>query len=214
MTVNSTPIQIVRKTTVALDLPRSVDKLIVRATEIVAAVTISSWLPTPSPTMQVITAAISDLTTKQNLAKQRTIGAVANRNTSKTALVNLLRSLRLYVQNICISNPVDAEAIALSALMYLKRVPIRQKSKMKIKQLNSASVEVTGSIKGKVKSHEWGQSLDPSDPLSWNVVLIPATSKGKTTLTGLTPVKHYYFRHRCLLSTGYTDWEYADAVVL
>jgi len=214
MTVNSTPVPIVHKITVALDLPKSVDKLIVRATEIVAAVTVSTWITTPSPTMLVVTTAISNLTAKQNLAKQRTIGAVANRNTARTALVDLLRSLKFNIQTLCIADPINAEAIALSALMYIKKQPIKQKSKMKVKQLNSKNIELTGSIKGKTKSHDWGISTDPSDPNSWLVMPVAGTTKGKTEINGLTPGVHYYFRHRCLLSSGYTDYEYADRIVL
>ncbi len=214
MTVNSTPIQIVRRTTVALNLPRSVDKLIVRGTEIVAAVTASSWLPTPSPTMLAITTAISNLQTKQNLAKQRTIGAVADRDTAKTTLIDLLRNLRLHVQGVCNLNPTNAETIALSALMYIKKMPIRQKNKMKVKQLTSGCCELIGTSSSGVKSHDWGQSLDPSDPLSWNVAPIASTSKDKVKLAGLRPGTHYYFRHRCLLLSGYTDWEYADQIIL
>jgi len=214
MTVNSTPVPILHKITVALDLPRSVDKLIVRATEVVAAVTASTWITTPSPTMLVVTAAISNLTAKQNLAKQRTIGAVANRNTARTTLVDLLRSLKFYIQTLCIADPINAGAIALSALMYIKNQPIKQKSKMKVKQLISKSIELAGSIKGKPKSHDWGISTDPNDPNSWLVIPIPQTTKGKTEIDSLTPGVHYYFRHRCLLSSGYTDYEYADRIVL
>ena len=76
----------------ALKLPNTVPALISYAQGIVKEMTGNTAFPFPTPTLAVVTQAITDLQTAETSALARTEGAVAVRNEKRAALVTLLQA--------------------------------------------------------------------------------------------------------------------------
>ena len=201
------PITVVHRIVVVANLPSSVDQLLTRAYSIIEAMTDNVWFPTPSPTLLSVKAAADALKDAQVSVKNRVPGSVPFRNIKKNALKDLLFALKFYIQGICVLNPISSTSIAESALMYAKRVPIRQKQVFSVVNYMSGSVELSAPVKGYGNSHEWQISRDIGDPLNWYLVLIPSTKKSRTIVSGLRRGELVYFRHRILNKDGYSDWD-------
>jgi hypothetical protein len=99
---------------VVLNLPRSVPALLVMARVILDRMTGNGALPSPVPTLAVLSQAIDDLQAAQVQACRRTVGAVATRNTKKTALVGRLLQLGQYIQSVADANRAN-RAVGRSA---------------------------------------------------------------------------------------------------
>jgi len=201
------PITVLHRIVVVAKLPSSVDQLLTRAYSIIEAMTDNVWFPTPSTTLLSVKAAADALKDAQVSVKNRVPGSVPFRNKKKNALKDLLYSTRDYIQSICILNPDSATGIAESALMYAKKVHIRQKQVFSVSNYLSGSIKLLAANIGTNNTHDWQISRDISDPAGWTVVIIPSTKKSRTIVSGLKPGELVYFRHRVLNKDGYSDWD-------
>ena len=191
------PTVVVHHIVVVLKLPTGVDKLISRVYAIIEAMTDNTWFPSPNPLLTAVKAKNDALQAAQNLAKTRAAGTAQSRNVAKNAVLDLLKSLKDYVQSICIANPESAITIAESAMMYAKKISGGKKHVFGVKCLLSGFCELTGALKGRSCTHDWQMSLDITSPNNWYVALIPSTTKSKTVVGNLKPGTTVYFRHRC-----------------
>jgi len=185
-----------------------------RAYAIVQAMTNNAWFPTPSPALSAVTTAANNLKAEQLNVKNRVPGSVPIRNTKKNALKDLLYTLRDYIQIICIANPESATGIAESALMYARKVAIRQKKVFNVLNYMTGSVELNAAIKGRNNTHDWQLSRTPSDEASWWVTIIPSTKKSRTIVDGLNRGELVYFRHRVLTKDGYSNWDEPLSIII
>jgi hypothetical protein len=74
----------------------------------------------------------------------------------------------------------------------------------------SGSVDLITKAPDEDAAHEWAYTLD--DEVTW--IYITTTLQAKTTVTGLIKASQPRFRHRNILRSGPTDWEYFDLVIL
>jgi hypothetical protein len=76
-----------------------------------------------------------------------------------------------------------------------------------VKAIAGGGAELSGKVKGKRCAHEWQCTLDPTDSTGWYKKIIDTTLQAKTTVTGFTFGNTVYFRHRCILMDGPTEWD-------
>jgi len=208
------PVTVVHHILVVAKLPVNADALVTRAFAIIDAMSNNDWFPTPTPGLPIIKAMADDLRSAQIITKARVPGSVKERNVKKTILVKGLYALRDYVQSICDANPESSEAIATSALFFVKKVGGKAKHAFSVIVTKSGSVELTGKIKGYYRSHDWQMTDDPKIEANWYVTPLPSTLKSKTTVDNLTPGKRLYFRHRVITKDGPSDWDGVITIII
>lgn len=197
------PSKSVHRSVAVLKLPTVVAALIAYAQSIVTAMTNNSRLPSPTPALTLIAAAIAALQSAQSAALARTIGAVTARNDKKAALVALLQQLRMYVQNVADSDPENSAAIIQSAGIAVKKTAVR-----KPRVFDAVQGAVSGTVKLVVpaasnrSAYDWQYSTDGGK--TW--LLLPSTMQAKTSVTGLAAGSTVQFRYRALTKTGEGDW--------
>jgi hypothetical protein len=187
----------------ALKLPRSVAVLISVARAILLSMTGNASLPSPTPTLAVVGAALADLEIAEVDAHMRTTGAVAVRNQRLAVLVALLQQLRAYVQSVVDGDPERGPAIIESAAMSVKRVGVRPPRVFAAKPgAVSGSVVLVTRAAARRASYEWELSSDAGK--SWQV--LPVTLQSETRTSGLQPGSTYSFRYRAVTKMGATEW--------
>jgi hypothetical protein len=188
---------------VTLKLPRQVPVLISLAKAIVQAFTGNASVPTPDPTLAIVSAAIADLETAQTGAQSRAKGTIATRNQKRLVLEALILRLKVYVQKQADADREHAPAIIQSVGMGVKRVTSRKKRAFGAKQgAVSGSVALETARVGYRACYEWEVSTDAGK--TWQ--LASSTTQTKTTVTGLQPGATYSFRSRPVTKTGPGDW--------
>jgi len=164
---------------------------------------------TPTPTLAVVSQAISDLQTAETAALTRAKGAVTTRNEKVTVLVTLLQQLKGYVQAQADANVENGASIIESAGIGVKKLVVR-----KPRTFDAAPGAVSGSVKlvapsaGARSGYEWVYSADGGK--TWTTA--PVTLQARTTVTGLAPGATVQFRYRPVTKAGEGDW--SQTVVL
>jgi hypothetical protein len=194
-----------------LKLPTRMADVITYAQGIVKAMTGNASFPAPTPTLAVISTAISDLQTAETAAMSRVKGAVAVRNDKRAALVKLLKQLKAYVQTVADANVDSGGAIIQSAALGVKKTPAR-----KPRVFGAATGAVSGTAKlvaasaGPRAAYEWEYSLDGGK--TWQQA--PSTMQARTTVSGLTPGATVQFRYRPLTKVGEGNWSQPVSLVV
>jgi hypothetical protein len=185
-----------------LKLATVISLLIKQGKAIVQAMTNNIWFTTPSPALAAVSALLDALEGAEVLARSKAPGAVKARNAQLVLVVAALRALQAYVQSIADANLPHAEAIILSAGMFVKKVTPRQKNTFKATQGSVSGLVLLVAAHAAIKaSYVWQWSLDMK---SWTT--LPQTMVAKTELSGLTPATVYYFRYRAVTKAGEGDW--------
>jgi hypothetical protein len=195
-----------------LGLPTKVADLILYANNIVQKLTGNASFPTPTPTLAALTAAVNDLHTAETAALSRTTGAATVRNDKRAVLVGELQQLRGYVQGVADATPENGAAIIQSAGIAVRKVSPRGKRQFAVQQGKGSGVaEVTAVSAGPHASYEWQYSTDGGK--TW--VFAPATTQGKTTISGLPVGTSVQFRYLTVTPKGgQRDWSQATALVV
>jgi hypothetical protein len=160
--------------------------------------------PCPIPSLAVFAANIGALEDAETKAATRAKGAAALRNAKKRRVREDLCHLRDYVQSVVETNatPANAAAVIESAFMSVKKV-----TKRPVPELSAKNAGVSGKVLLAAKAvapsatYYWEYSDDQS---TWNT--LPDTMQSRTSLTGLTPLRVYYFRFRALTRAGQRDY--------
>jgi hypothetical protein len=155
---------------------------------------------TPIPALATVSAASTTLADAQAAFKART-GTRAARDDARTALMQLMQQLRVYVQSIASANPAQAEAIANDAAMKLHKTGTHHKSDLAVKAVASGSVKVVAKALKGAKANEFAYSTDGGK----NWIAVP-TTQAHTTITGLVPGTTVAYRHRPITKAGAGDW--------
>jgi hypothetical protein len=193
----------------------SVSELLTFGNTAVASINGNSYFSTPHPTLSACSTALADLETAAEAAKNGDGGteATAIQDMKRLVVQNLLTELGHYVEDTA-NDPTNVgqeAAVILSAGMKVKKVSPRQKRVFAAKSgklMGTVDLIAPRALRG---THEWGYTTTPNDPESWFEVT--PTTKGATTVTDLTGLTKYYFRHRAVLPSGITDWDEPVAAV-
>ncbi len=90
----------IHRATISLDVPAKIADVILYANDIVQKMTNNASFPTPTPSVAVLTATVSDLHSAETVALSRAKGSATVRNDKRTILVSPLRQLGGYVQGV------------------------------------------------------------------------------------------------------------------
>ena len=184
---------LIRRVTVALNIPTAVSNLIVFARAILLAML-------NSPRYAVAAAKLSDLGTHIKVLEDaesacRTkppTGSIVDRNKAKEEVKTDLRALCLIVQQLADADPENAMSIINDANMSVRNLPSHGKQKNTVEDgIETGSIELAGEGAG---SHEWRMSLDDK---TW--IPLDASHTSKTIVTSLESGTIYYFQNRRML---------------
>jgi hypothetical protein len=210
--IMSTPNKSINRATISLDVPAKIADVILYADNIVQKMTNNPSFPTPTPTIAALTAAVADLHTAETAALSRTKGAATVRNDKRTVLVSLLQQLRGYVQSVADATPENGAAIIESAGLAVRKIATRGKQAFAARPgALGGSAIVTAATAGPRSSYEWQYSIDGGK--TW--VFAPATTQGKTTVTGLPSGTTAQFRYLAVTPKGgQGDWSPAVSLLV
>jgi hypothetical protein len=207
-TSNSKP---VKRSLVSLKLPTSVPALITATKGILNAMTNNPAFANPNPPLATVSTALTTLETAETSVKARTHGAVAGRNTARKALVELMDTLKGYIQTTASANPDTAHAVIQSAGVGVRKAVIKQKQAFTAKDgAVSGTAKLTTVSAGHRASYEWQYSLDTGK--TWQTM--PVTLQARTSITGLAVGATVLFRGRAVTKTGEGDWTQPAALVV
>ena len=198
--------QSAHRTLVSLKVPTKVAALSAYAQQIVTAMTGNAAFPTPAPPLATVTAAINAFQTAEAAALARAKGAAATRNVKRTALIQLLEQLKVYVQTVADAIPEDGSSIILSAGMAVRKTPVHTPRVFAAKPgAVTGSVKLIAAAAARRASYNWQYSSDGGK--TW--ISLPATLQAKTTMSGLTAGTTVQFRYQALIKTGESNWSQA-----
>jgi len=169
------------------------NKLSSETTKIQLAMYPNPLFPSPSPTQEVFSAAVTAYVTQLAKAGSRDANAVAAKNSRRAELVALCVQLGNFVASAADGN---VEALVSSALPLRKKrqsVVLDAPSNFRIENgINSGDLEVKVDFQKGVNAFGFEYTIDPPTDESVWVKIICSTSR--CTIKGLTPGKRYWLR--------------------
>jgi hypothetical protein len=196
---------------VALKLPLPVPKLAKVAQAIIAAQTSNPHVPSPSPPLATLTAALDALVAAETATKTRAAGTVQARNVARTNLLSLLQASKANVQQLADANPEQGELIATSAGMGVRKTAARSKPPFAAKPgAVSGTVVLAAKAAAARASYDWQWSGDGGK--TWTAVL--PTLQAKTEIPGLPVATTVQFRFRAVTKAGAGDWSQPTALLV
>jgi hypothetical protein len=161
----------------------------------------STLVPNLNPTLVVFKADLDALRASQAVKGNGT-QAVSARNDALKTVRRDLENLRICTQQAADANPELAATIIVSAGMYVKIVPVRNKADLAVVQgASSGSAIARAKSRGRGATYWWEVS---SDQKTWSSA--PVTRIATASFAGLTPGTTYYFRFQVLTAAGLSDW--------
>jgi hypothetical protein len=204
----------VRHIIVVLKTPSRIGDRIIDSRNIYDMMSVSPWFPAPDPPLAEFLTLITDYENAAAAVKTGKADSEADLHLAWETL-NAARKLLLnYVQNVCVKNHDNAEKIALSAGMFIKKPATRDVQEFSVKAAASGGADLSAKVKEKRCAHEWQCTIDPLNPKSWYEILIPTTLQGKTYVSGFKPGTVVYFRHRTILKDGASDWDHIISLMI
>ena len=195
---------------VALHLPGPIGLLISFVRAVLLAMTGNPRFPSPTPPLATVAAAASDLETAQGQVKLRVNGAVATRAAKRAALVQLIETLRMFVQGIADADPANAAAIIESAGFAVRKVNTHGKHAFAVTHgAASGSVNVVAPAVHRA-SYEWQFSADGGK--TWQTA--KSTVQAKAVLTGFAPGSALSLRYRASSKASDGTWSEAIGIVV
>ena len=195
-----------------LKLPEDhVPQLVVQARSIVDSMTGNLWFLSPRPSLASVAAAVEALSEAQTATLRRTVGAVAERDEKRLAVVVLLQELLAYVQATADADEGNAAVIIESAGMSVKR-PRLLPPRVFVARPGpvAGSVELVAPQAGHRAGYEWAQSTDSGS--TWTS--LPFTVRASTSVSGFAPGATVHFRYRPVTKDGTGDWSQTVSIVV
>lgn len=182
----------------------SITEKIAKGRFIVTSMTGNANFTTPSPALTVITANVNALETASIISEGGGVDDTAAMHAKELTFDLSLKSLAAYVEGIANANPLNAEAIILSAGMEVK-VPTVHTAK----EFNVAATENPGEIKMSTKAVPrstciFQMCMDTSSESNWQT--IAQSTRAKFVKSGLTSGTRYYFRVGVIDKNGMSAW--------
>ena len=196
---------ILKRVTVALNIPTAVSNLIVFARAILLAMLNNPRFVAAASTLIDLGANIKVLEDAESACKTKPpTESIANRNKAKEAVKANLRALRLIVQQAVDNDPENAISIITSANMSVKNESSHGK------QQNTAEVGIEiGTINLTAEgegAHEWRMSTDDK---TW--IPLSASHDSKTIASDLESGTIYYFQNHRILPRN-EKWEWSQSI--
>lgn len=192
-----------------LGIPKSYSKKGDRAEAILQKCTGNTYVTFSAGDISTMTTNIGTFNARQTDVDAGVADAVPARNAAWVVVHTGLKDWQRRIQTVADNDMANSETIITSTGMKIKKVSISHKHDFQAKNTTvSGAADLSAGTAPKALSHEWGMS-----PNNLNWTALPSTPKGKTQVTGLTPVTKVYFRHRILTRTGFTAWEYTFLVI-
>jgi hypothetical protein len=189
---------------VVLKLPEyEVPLLIVRAKEILQAMTGNHWFPSPSPSLLEVETATDALFESETRTLTRVVDSVTDRNAKRMTLVALLQRLADYVRTIAIANREHAAEIVESAGMYLKNPGGRKKQTFHTEQTRLNEIEVFCPSAGSGAAYEFQYSLDGGR--TWLATEQQIRNVANVTIK-VPSHSMVHLRHRVIVKNVTGDW--------
>jgi hypothetical protein len=176
------------------------DKLLIPfAKSIVVAFTGNPSLPDPRPTLLVVADNVEQYEKSQMVAWKRGWGAATLRDGWRRKVMADLNHLRDYLQSVVeLLCPEEAAAVIVGAGMRIKQRARRFKEALRARNTGvSGSVSLEARAVAAVAIYYWEFSLDQE-----NWAAVPEALKSSAVVSGLTPMRTYYFRFHARTRKG------------
>jgi hypothetical protein len=203
-----------RKIEVVLKTPRRIGDRITDSSSIYLAMGSNPWFPAPKPELNVFKDLIDKYSEAVSAVKK---GGLDSKDIMKAAWAELdiaRNHLRLYVQDICLDNPIQASEIAHSAGMSIKKESGRHIPAFSVKALPEGGVKLKAKVIAKPCAHVWECSTDPDNIDSWNKIRLEVTLQCTTKVYGFKPGTRMYFRHKTISKNGPSEYDYIVNVII
>jgi hypothetical protein len=197
---------------VALHIPVSNKSFIAFARTVHDHMLGNAAFPSPTPALEVLDGDLSALEDAEIKAGTGAKGATSQRDAKKSKVKRHLFSLRGYVQTVADAQPSAAEAAAVieSAFMSVQKARSHTVPELVAKNNGvSGTVILDAKAVAATASYYWEYSLDQE---TWTSA--PETLQSKTSISGLTPARLYYFRFRALTRTGALGYSQVVSLVV
>ena len=196
---------------VALKTPATVHGVLDQARTIVAEIEANpSIFTTPNPPLAILKTAITAADTAQTATLTRAAGTVQARDVKVQDLVTLLHSAKGYVEDLANVDPAQALTVIHAAGMAVKRVPVRTKQDLTVKQgALSGSMILVAKAAGRRVSYDWQYSLDQK---VWTGLV--GTLQAHTTATNLAVGVMHHFRARAISKAGPGEWTQVVSMIV
>ncbi|HXC03691.1 MAG TPA: hypothetical protein VNZ86_03015 [Bacteroidia bacterium] len=203
----------IHKVIIALGLAKlSTSQLIANTKLYVQKMTGNPDFTTPTPTLEAVTTQLAALEASYTLAQTRAHGAAAAMRADRKSHSLLLKSLAGYVEGVANANPPQAETIAGSSGMPLKKNASRTSPNFTV-----TLTKVPGEVQLKVKAvkkagYIFDMTTDPTLATGWNNILY--TQESKNLKSGLNSGTRYYFRYATSIKGVQGPWSAVMNVIM
>jgi hypothetical protein len=194
----------IKHPTIALNLPKSVPKLLLFGRHVAQKMTESPHFPEPKDVVTDLTAALDALEVAEVAALGRGVGLATTRDVEQRLVEAALQSTRAYVLAVAADDPGHAATIIASSGMSEKRVGARSKPLLEVvpgPSLGEAIVRAKA-VARRGASYEWQMSSDGGQ--TW--VTLGFTTMADTSVLGLTSGATYWFRFRSTVKRTTSAW--------
>lgn len=193
---------------------RKLGSFIAKVQNIVLEITNHSTIfVTPAPPLATVTGDIAALEAAESLALTRAHGTAAARNLKYDVVVNDIRALQRYVQDLADMADSEAEAIAViqASGFNLKVNGVHVKPDLEVKNGTvSGTVKLIAKAAANRASYNWQQSTN--NQATWTD--LPPTLQAKTTVSGLTVGARVFFRFRPVIKGGAGNWSQSVWIII
>ncbi|MBI4945030.1 MAG: fibronectin type III domain-containing protein [Bacteroidetes bacterium] len=194
-----------KKSVVVLRLASlSIPKKIEKTRFIVTSMTGNVNFTTPNPTLATITANAGNLETAHIAAQGGGADETANMHAKELVLDLSLKLLSAYVEGIANSNPMNAEAIILSAGMEVKSGGGRRAKEFAAEQTGNPGEVKLSTLSSNRATFVFQMTTSPSTESSW--ATIGQSTRAKLVKSGLVSGTRYYFRVAMIDKNGQNPW--------
>jgi hypothetical protein len=193
--------------------PPGVPALISFGRFIVASMTDNPFFPKPTPAIAKVEAAVDALDEAETIARGKTSKFAAARDPARNALLTILKRLMAHVQGVADDepDPVRAATMIESSGFALHRdtTPPRRGFRLKAGRVSGTVLIFVAALAKRVR-YEWQWSDDGGN--TWHD--LPSTLEAKTSVSGLTAGKRYWFRFRGLVNKDWNDWSDPASIIV
>ncbi len=191
-----------------LPIPRKITK----ARYVVVSMTGNANFTTPNPPLATVTTNVDDLEAAKIAADGGGPDDTANMHAKEAVLDMSLKLLGAYVEDVANVNPLNAEAIILSAGMEVKG-----KGGNVIQDFDVRTTDNPGEVKLQRKgvdrgTYEFQMCMDPSVEANWQKIY--QGTRGRIVKNGLTSATKYFFRAAAIDKNGPSAWSDVKSILV
>ena len=176
----------------------------------------------PNPPLPDYLVLIQRTAAAQQLVRNRTLGAAAARDVQRDLLFTAMQSERTFIQGLADASPGRAVMIIQNAGLRVAAPPVHPKALLTLRNGKppgtvecDANVGLLIAAAGPIRPsqyrfYNWEYTLTGGA----GFLAMPSTSKGKTTISGLTPLTMVGVRVSMTNGTGTGDWSQVVSILV